>query len=86
MPSSLSGESEDIKVIQQKLDEALLELSELKARVEIRQAMEEFRISENDLNQYLLDCGLSKRAAQKLTPDLKGILDDQIHLLIFGDR
>jgi hypothetical protein len=75
-----------IELVQKKLDEVLLELKEVKEKVEVRESIQDFRISEEALDQYLQECGLSKRAARQLTSNLEFVLDEQIKLLIFGDK
>jgi alcohol dehydrogenase class IV len=75
-----------IELVQQKLDEVLLELREVKAKAEFRKPLEEYKISEEALEQYLQECGLSKRAARQLTPNLEFVLNQQIKLLISGDE
>lgn len=81
-----SASQPKIELVQEKLDEVLFELKEVKAKIEIRESIQDFKISEEALDQYFQECGLSKRAASQLTSKLEFVLDEQIKLLIFGDE
>jgi len=83
----ISGESSpNVELLEKRLDDVVQELRALREETDIEQAFYEFSLPEEDLTQYLQECGLSNRTAEKVAGELKPLLESQIQLLVLDDE